>query len=221
MFYLLIAIVLMTLSTTLVNSKFQKYSQIPVDSKVTGAETARKILDYNGLQNIPIQAVNQGTLSDFYDPKERSVHLSPEVYNGRSIVSVAVAAHEVGHAIQHQANYKFLETRNKILPAAILGSNLGWTVLFIGVMTSWSKVVYIGAALVLLLALFQLVTLPVEFDASRRAAVMLQELSIVADDELDDVKSMLNAAAFTYVAALAGTLLQLMRYLSINRRQRN
>ena len=151
--YFILAIGLMMLSSTLVNSKFEKYRKIPVDSQLTGAETARAILDYNGLQNVTIQAVNAGTLSDFYDPRNRSVHLSPEVYNGRSIVSVAVAAHEVGHAIQHKTGYSFLTIRNLLLPAALLGSNLGWLVIIIGASAQLINVIYFGVALILLLAL--------------------------------------------------------------------
>jgi len=219
--YFILAIGLMILSSTLVNSKFEKYRKIPVDSQLTGAETARAILDYNGLQNVSIQAVNAGTLSDFYDPKNRSVHLSPEVYNGCSIVSVAVAAHEVGHAIQHKTGYRFLEIRNLLLPAALIGSNLGWLVIIIGASAQLINVIYFGVALILLLALFQLITLPVEFDASKRAGVMLKELNIVASDELDDVKSMLNAAAFTYVAALITTFLYMFHYIGMGRKSRN
>ncbi len=221
MFYYLLAFLIMTIATTGVQSKFAKYRLVPVDSGISGQETARRILDYNGLTNVTIQPVDQGVLSDFYDPKSKSVHLSPDVYSGHSIVSVAVAAHEVGHAIQHQAKYGYLALRNNLLPVAILGSNLGWIALFIGFIANFEPVFYVGVGLVLLLALFQLVTLPVELDASKRAAVMLKELKIVRDDELPDVKSMLNAAAFTYIAALLSTVLQLLRFVSMNKRQNN
>lgn len=217
--YLLLAMGIMLLSSSLVTSKFNKYRNVPVDSQMTGYETARKILDFNGLQDVTIERVNHGTLSDFYDPRKRSVHLSPDVYNGSSIVSVAVAAHEVGHAIQHSKNYGFLALRNKMLPAAMLGTNLGWTILFISFITRMNSLFYVGVGLVVALALFQLVTLPVELDASKRAAVMLTSLNIVDEDEIADVKSMLNAAAFTYIAAFLSTVLQLLRFVAMNNRR--
>ena len=219
--YILLATALMALSSFLISSRYQKYRNVLIDSQITGFEAARLILNHNGLANVRIEAVPSGTLSDFYDPKQRSVHLSPEVYNGRSIASVAVAAHEVGHAIQHQESYGFLALRNRLLPGAIIGSKLGWGVLFFGLLTEISSLFTLGIFLIALVALFQLVTLPVELDASRRAAVQLVELNIVHPDEVVDVKSMLNAAAFTYIAALITTLLQMLRFISIRNSRRD
>ncbi len=203
-----------------VQRAYQKYKRIENEKNISGADVARQILDANGLYDVNVEVAQGGILSDHYDPTKHVVRLSPDIYYNRSIASLAVAAHEVGHAIQHKEQYGFIAIRNKLLPAAQIASKLGWLTLFLGLFFLYITPVllYIGIIMLVVIALFQLVTLPLEFNASSRALVQLQQASFVNEDEIDDCRSMLRAAAFTYVAALLSTIAQILRMVLIARR---
>ena len=198
----------------LVNSSYNKYKSINNNSKITGKEVARKILDANGLSNIKVREVS-GNLTDHYDPTKKQVNLSTDIYRDSSIASLAVAAHECGHAIQDKVGYTFLKIRHKLVPTVNLCSKLGYVVIVIGLLFSFFEIAMIGLILLCAMLLFQLVTLPVEFNASKRALEELRMLNLTDDMGHSGVKRMLTAAAMTYVASLASTLLQLLRMLLI------
>jgi Zn-dependent membrane protease YugP len=194
---------------------FGKYSQVAVDSGMTGAEAARRILDQAGLQNVPVEAV-PGRLSDHYDPSKHALFLSADNYYGRSVAAVGVAAHESGHALQHQAAYGLLAVRTAIVPA-VQFANYAWMgILLIGwIFAAQHYALIIDAAVVIfsIMTLFQLVTLPVEYDASRRAKEQLFRLGLVHEHERAGAAKVLDAAALTYVAALVSTILQLLFFI--------
>lgn len=208
-----------------VQTAYHKYKQIPNQHGLTGETVARKILDMNGLSHIRVEVANGGSLSDHYDPVHHVVRLSPDIFYNTSIASLSVAAHEVGHAIQHKEHYGAIGLRNRLLPMANIASRLGWAVLILGLFlfASTPVILYIGIALICVILLFQVVTLPVEFNASSRAVKQLSMYGMMSDSERIDVKGMLNAAAFTYVAAVLSTLAQILRILLIvlGRRDRN
>lgn len=193
-----------------VNNSYNKYKYQSLQKRTTGAEVARKILDKNGLENIKIVEI-KGNLTDHYDPSKKVVSLSSDIYNGDTIAAASVAAHECGHAIQHKNGYLFLKIRSAIVPFVNFSTKIGYLVVIIGIIFGFSKLAIIGLILLLAMLLFQLVTLPVEFDASKRAKQQLTSLNIINDNELSDSKTMLNAAALTYVASLITTLLQILR----------
>lgn len=214
----IVAIVLVLWSQSKVQGAYKHFSTVRTENHLTGAAVARAILDRNGLGGVQVQISQNGLLSDHFDPRTNIVNLSPKVYNEDSIASVAVAAHEVGHAIQFAENYSFIGIRNKLLPVAIVSGNLAWGVIIFGLLLRISPVLYIGIAMLGVIALFQLVTLPVEFDASGRALRILSSEGFITDDESADAKAMLRAAAFTYVAALLATLLQIFRLVLLSGR---
>jgi Zn-dependent membrane protease YugP len=186
---------------------------------VTGAEAARRILDTEGLQTVPVE-VTKGVLSDHYDPRSRKLMLSEGVYNGRSVAAVAIAAHEAGHAMQHQQSYAPLKARTAIVPAVSIGSNLGFFVLIAGVMLGSIIMGWVGVALFGLATLFALVTLPVEFNASSRAKLALVQAGIVdggvaGGQESQGVDKVLGAAAWTYVAGFLASLLSLLYWVML------
>jgi Zn-dependent membrane protease YugP len=197
-----------------VKSTFAKNLEVPVANGMTGAQIARRILDANGLDEVPIEET-PGTLSDHYDPRNRSVHLSPEVYRGVSVASTAVGAHEVGHAIQHAKSYSFFQFRSALFPAVSFASRIWMLFLFGGIILGTLGLVWVGVALYAVAVLFQLVTLPVEFDASNRAKQQLSDLGLVASPEAAGVKSTLTAAAWTYVAGALASVAMLLYYLSM------
>ena len=197
-----------------VNSSYSKYKRVKSEKGIAGKDIARKILDQNGLHHVAVREV-AGTLTDHYDPTNKTVNLSTDIYKDSSIASVAVAAHECGHAIQDQEGYKFLRIRHSIVPTVNLCSKLGYLVIFIGFLFGYFEVAIIGFILLCAILVFQLVTLPVEFNASSRAKKELKKLNLVDERGSDGVASMLSAAAMTYVASLASTLLQLLRMLLI------
>lgn len=207
----------------------QVYNQYKAKSnarKMTGKDVARMILDASGLPEISVEVSRGGSLSDHYDPVHGVVHLSSDIYYNTSIASISVAAHEVGHAIQHKEHYGFIALRNRILPIANIASQLGWIVLVIGLFmfASTPVILYIGLSLIFVILLFQILTLPIEFNASDRAIKNLQSYQLISDNETDDVKRMLKAAAFTYVAAVLSTLAQILRILLMilgNQRRNN
>ena len=193
-------------------SAFNKYSQVRSASGRSGAEAARIILDREGLQNVKIERAN-GFLSDHYNPLTRSLSLSEAVYDSRSIAAIGVATHEAGHAVQHARNYAPMWLRSTLVPTANIGSSIGYFVMLIGLMLQASNMVLVGAVLFSMVLLFQIVTLPVEFDASARAKKLVVEYGIVTSSERQGIDRVLNAAALTYVAAAFSTLLTLLYFL--------
>ena len=193
-----------------VNNSYNKYKYQSLRKRTTGKDVAREILDRNGLQNIKIVEV-KGNLTDHYDPKKKVVSLSSDIYNGDTIAAASVAAHECGHAIQHKEGYFFIKVRSAIVPFVNFSTKIGYLVLMIGIIFGFLKLSLIGIMLLVAMLFFQLVTLPVEFNASNRAKKQLVDLNVVTNDELDDSNTMLRAAALTYVASLITTLLQILR----------
>jgi uncharacterized protein len=191
---------------------YGKYSQVGVDNRMTGAEAARVILDQAGLANVPVEEI-PGQLSDHYDPRKRALFLSSDNFSGQSVAAVGVAAHEAGHALQHQAAYGLFTVRQAIAPAVQFADWTWYIVLVIGFLIHASGLVMLGIALFSAVTLFQLVTLPVEFDASHRAKEQLFRLGLVHEHEREGVARVLNAAALTYVAALVTSVMQLLYFL--------
>jgi Zn-dependent membrane protease YugP len=217
-FLLFGAMILVMWSQSKVSGKYEQYSRIAANTHYTGAQIAAMILKRKGIYDVQVE-MGQGMLSDHYDPKAKIVRLSPDVYNNNSIAALSIAAHEVGHAIQHAENYGGIALRNAILPAAIVSGHLAWVVIFIGLFT-FDAIFFTGIAMLGVIALFQTVTLPVEFNASTRALELLTNMGLLNADEKPYAKDMLSAAAFTYVAALIATLAQIMRLLLIRGRRR-
>jgi len=196
---------------------YNKYVRVGVRSGQSGAQAAREILDHAGLTNVPVQEIG-GRLTDHYDPVKKALFLSAENYEGRSIASVGVAAHETGHALQHQAAYAPLKFRMMLVPITNFASMAWMGILLLGIFVPFfSKFIWVAIAIFAILTLFQLVTLPVEFDASRRAKEQLFRLGLVQPDERAGVSQVLSAAAMTYVAALVTAVFQLLRLLMIAR----
>ncbi len=224
MILLIPALILAAYAQAKVQSTYAKYSEVRSASNRTGREIAQTILAANGLSDIQVQP-GQGFLSDHYDPAHKTIQLSPHNYDQPSVAAVAVAAHECGHAIQHAHNYAPLTMRTAIFPLANIGTNLAWVFIIAGFIFANRLSVFgvglldIGIFLFTFGVIFQLITLPVEFDASRRAVVELNRLGLVAPDEQRGAKKVLDAAALTYVAAAAAAVLQLVRLLLIRDRR--
>ena len=194
---------------------YGKYSKVRVDSGMTGAEAAREILDHAGLRNVPVEEI-PGHLSDHYDPTKRALFLSSENYRGQSVAAVGVAAHESGHALQHQAAYALFNFRMAIVPITQFASYAWMVILFVGwifARNHYGAVLMIAVVIFAIMTLFQLVTLPVEYDASRRAKEQLFRLGLVHEHERAGVAKVLDAAALTYVAALVTTVMQLLYFI--------
>ena len=203
-----------------VNSTFKKYSQIPSTSGFTVADAARRILDANGLTHVRIEHVN-GKLTDHYDPKAEVIRLSDSVYDNRSAAAIGVAAHEAGHAVQHAEGYFPLVVRNAIIPVCNIGSNLAMPLIIIGLVLDMFGLCTIGILAFSLSTVFQLITLPVEFNASNRALAALSSSGRFTEEDLGNAKKTLRAAALTYVAALAVSLANLLRLIIlVNGRRR-
>ncbi|WP_423798944.1 zinc metallopeptidase [Neobacillus sp. SAB-20_R2A] len=197
-----------------VKSTFTKYSRVSTSTYRRGAEVAREILNANGLYNVAVEE-GRGFLSDHYDPRSKTVRLSPENYHGHSIASAAVAAHECGHAIQDAQGYAFLRFRHALVPVANLGSNASWILIMIGIFAHLSGMLLLGIICMAAAVLFQIVTLPVEFNASSRAMNQIASLRLVGSGEEREARKVLNAAALTYVAAAAVAVLELLRLVLI------
>ena len=214
--------ILSLIASAKVNSTFQKYARVRSMSGLTGAQVARRILDRNGLSEIPVEHVS-GNLSDHYDPSSRVLRLSDSTYNSPSVAAIGVAAHECGHAIQHKESYGPLKLRTAIVSAANIGSRLGMPIILLGLVFGGggSVLVNIGIWVFSLAVLFQIITLPVEFNASNRALAMLDDYGILGQDEKRKAKSVLSAAAMTYVAAAAASILQLLRLMILFGGRRN
>jgi Zn-dependent membrane protease YugP len=200
---------------------YGKYSQIDIESGQTGAEAAREILDQAGLNNVPVEEV-PGQLSDHYDPTKRALFLSSDNYHGRSIAAVGVAAHEAGHALQHQQSWSLFDMRMALVPVTQFASMLWMGVFFLGFFLHIiPHAALIAVGIFTVLTLFQLVTLPVEFDASKRAKEQLFRLGMVRPNEREGVSKVLDAAALTYVAALVGTVMELLYFITAARDNRS
>lgn len=197
-----------------VQSTYRHYAQVPTQRHMSGEDIARYMLDQNGLHDIPILSID-GQLSDHYDPRAREVRLSHDVFYGTSVASLGIAAHEVGHAIQHAQGYSPLHLRNLVIPMTSFSSYLYLPLLLLGMIFSIPSLVEIGIILFSAIVLFQLITLPVEFNASRRAIATLGGDGILTVEELSGAKAVLGAAALTYVAAAVTAILQLIRLIII------
>ncbi len=195
-----------------VQSTYAQYSQVPISNGLTGAQVAQEILRRNGLSSVEIERT-EGVLSDHYDPRTRTLSLSSDVHDGMSVASAGVAAHETGHAIQHARQYAPLALRSAMVPTVQFGSWLAWPLFIIGFLFHSGTMVQLGILVFTAFVAFTVVTLPVEFDASARAMRALREEGLVTSDELRGVRSVLTAAALTYVAAAAMAILQLARML--------
>ncbi|WP_425540223.1 zinc metallopeptidase [Microaceticoccus formicicus] len=216
---MIIAIAISAFAQMRVTSTFNKYLKVRNSTGIQGFEVARRILDSQGLYDIPVEMV-PGTLSDHYDPRSRAVRLSKEVYAGDSIASVSVAAHEVGHAIQHATGYAPLNFRSILAPVAAFSGNIVWILVMMGLILSMPFLINIGIYLFLAVLLFQIITLPVEFNASKRALAQL-ESGYISSEEIQASKKVLGAAAMTYVAATLVSVLQLLRLLALSNRRRD
>jgi len=203
-----------------VSSAYHRASRIGTHSGITGAQAAATVLDTAGLHSVGIEDI-PGQLTDHYDPHAKVLRLSPDVYEGNSIASVGIAAHEAGHAIQDARRYTPLILRNAAVPLANFGSGAGWIILILGFALQMTGLIWIGIAVFSMTVLFQLVNLPVEFDASRRAKEQLLRMGLVRSQESGAVSQVLNAAAMTYVAALVSSVMQLLQFFLLAREQRD
>lgn len=217
MIILLPALIISIWAQIKVKSSFAKYSSVRSMNGYTGSQVARMILDAYGMFHIPINCIG-GNLTDHYDPRNKTVNLSQEVYNSTSIASIGVAAHEIGHAIQHQEGYVPIKIRMALVPIANFGSQAAWGLFFLGIIFSMEPLVNIGIILFSAAVLFQLVTLPVEFNASNRALKVLGSKNILYGEELKGAKNVLVAAGLTYVAAAVTAIAQLLRLIAIKNR---
>lgn len=217
--FMLPGLFLMLWAQSKVKGSYRKFSQVPNSAGVTGAQAARRVLDSEGLQSVGIEHI-KGELSDHYDPRTRILRLSDGVYGTKSIAAAAIAAHEAGHAIQHAKGYAPLKARTAIVPVVNIGSNLGYIVLIVGVIAGSFELGLIGVILFAMATVFALITLPVEFDASARAKQALVSTGLIdggvgGGQESKGVATVLNAAAWTYVAGFAASLLTLLYYVML------
>lgn len=205
-----VGLILSLLAQAKVKSTFAKYERVRSMSGMTGAQAAERILHSAGIYDVSIARV-QGSLTDHYDPRSKTLRLSDSTYGSSSVAAVGVAAHECGHAIQHQQRYAPLGLRSALVPAANLGSTLAWPIFLVGLIASLPFLTTAGIVLFSLAVLFQLITLPVEINASRRAVQLVESSGVLGSSESSGVRKVLTAAALTYVASLAASILQLLR----------
>ncbi len=219
--YILVIImaILCMVASARVSSVYKKYAKVRSMSGLTGAQAAMEILRRNGITDVTVQLVG-GNLTDHYDPRNRTVNLSDATYGSNSVAAVGVAAHECGHVLQHYNGYLPLKIRTAIVPAANIGSKAGIPLLILGMFLSFRPLITLGILVFSLAVLFQVVTLPVEFNASSRALVMLEDYGILGHEEVSASRKVLNAAAMTYVASAASAVLQLLRLIMLNNRRR-
>ena len=215
-YYLLtiIAFLLTITAQIFVNSNYSKTRKIKNKNNLTGEQVARTILDKNGLRNVQIEEVGT-TLGDHYDPRSKTIRLSSDIYHNTSIASASVAAHECGHAIQDKEDYTFLRIRHALIPLVSFSSYAGYIAIVIGCIFSSMNLIWLGILMEIVILLFQLITLPVEFNASSRALKNIEELNILEKSELKYSRKMLKAAAMTYVASVAAAVLEILRLLLI------
>lgn len=213
--FMLPAFLIMMLAQWYVNSAYNKWSRVPTRSRITGAQAATRLIQAGGLYGVRVEGT-QGNLTDHYDPRTKVLSLSQGVYQNDSVAAVAVAAHELGHAIQDQEGYFPLRLRAAMVPAVNIGSYLGWILIFIGILLRFTQLAWVGVAIFALGALFALATLPVEFNASVRAKRLLVESGLISGPEEEHgMNHVLNAAALTYVAALVTAVLQLLYWVTL------
>ena len=214
---LLVASILVTIGAQiLIKHRYKKYSEVVNSKGLSGVEVAQEILRKNNIDDVYV-VETRGYLSDHYDPGQKVVRLSSEVFHGKSISAASIAAHEVGHAIQHKEGNVFINIRKFIFPLVSISSKLGYVIILIGLFAGMLKLFYIGILMLFVILFFQLVTLPVEFDASRRALVNLEKYNLLSKDEKSGAFKVLGAAALTYVAGLATSLMEIVRLLLIAR----
>ena len=221
MILLVIGTVLSLMASAGVNSTFSKYSRVRSTTGMTGGEAARRLLQSQGIYDVSVRAVS-GNLTDHYDPRTKTVNLSDSVFGSPSVAAIGVAAHECGHAIQDNLGYVPLRMRAAFVPVANFGSKLSWPLILIGLFIGMTPFIEVGIWMFVLAVLFQLITLPVEFNASSRAVRLVDQLGILSGQEVSQTKSVLGAAAMTYVAAAAASVLQLLRLVILfggNRRR--
>lgn len=210
----LIGFLITLVAQIFVSSSYKKYKKINTKSGLQGFEVARRILDMNGLNNVDI-VETKGELTDHYDPERKVVRLSSDIYHGSTIASSSVAAHECGHAVQDKEGYFFLRLRASLVPIVNISSKVGYIAIVIGLIFGAMKLAWLGIFLELAILFFQLITLPVEFNASKRAAEYLKKEALIEEKEQSGSKKMLNAAALTYVASVVSTLLEIFRLVLI------
>jgi Zn-dependent membrane protease YugP len=210
--YFIILLIVPIWANMKVKSTYKKYSRVPSESGLTGAEVARGILDRNGLQHVAVEPF-RGMLSDHYDPRSKTVRLSESNYYGHSVAGAAVAAHEVGHAIQDKEGYAPLRIRHALVPVANIGSNFSFILILAGMLMQAANLFFLGIVFMAAAVIFQIVTLPVEFNASSRAMDQIAATGMIRSDEQKGARKVLNAAALTYVAAALVALLELMRFV--------
>lgn len=214
---LVILIILIPLIAQIgVSGNYRKYKKVKNTKELTGYDVARKILDENGLGDIYIVETT-GELTDHYDPTKKVVRLSSDIYHGKTVAAMSVAAHECGHAVQDKDGYTFMRIRSAIFPIVNVATSISYWIILLGFLFELLDLIYIGIALTCLGLLFQIVTLPVEFDASKRAGVFLKEYNLATEDESKGVKKMLGAAAMTYVAGVLASALQILRLILVAR----
>lgn len=218
-FLVLIGFLLASFASMGVQSAFNKYSKVKSIRHYTGKDAARKILDENGLYNIRVENIS-GNLTDHFDPSANAIRLSDSTYNSDSVAAIGVAAHEAGHAVQHAVGYTPIRIRNSIVPAVNLCSTLAMPLFIIGLLLGMVNLANVGIILFSAALVFQLVTLPVEFDASRRAIKILDSSAMLDEDELSGAKKVLRAAAMTYVAAVLASALQILRLVLLSNSRR-
>ena len=209
----LIGAIICMIASARVRTTYNKYARYASASGMTGAQAADQILRAAGIYDVQIRRVS-GSLTDHYDPRNKTLNLSDSVYGSRSVAAVGVAAHECGHAIQDKDNYKPMRIRSKLVPTVNICTRIGYLAILIGIIFSYT-LIEIGIILLLSMLVFQLITLPVEFNASKRALIQLEDLNLIDKEEKKSTQKMLSAAAFTYVAALLSTLLEILRYVLI------
>ena len=209
----LLALILPIIASININMTYKKYKKVNNSKKLTGFDVARKILDENGLNNMYIVEV-RGNLTDHYDPRQKVVRLSSEIFHGETIAAAAVAAHECGHAIQDKEGYTWMKIRSAIYPIVNFGTSIAYILFFISIILQIADLLLLGIAIIILGLVFQIVTLPVEFDASNRALKLLEKYKLVTTEEHKGSKKVLSAAAMTYVAAVLSSLLDLIRLLN-------
>ena len=216
---ILLVVLLPVIAQLKVKSAYNKYSKVENSGNLTGKDVARMILDKNGLENVTISQIS-GDLTDHYSPKEKHINLSTKIYNDTSIASLAVAAHECGHAIQDKENYGFLRFRSAMVPVVNITSRIASIFILIGFISQIFDLLTIGILLLMVGLVFQFITLPVEFDASNRARLQLQSCGLITDTDIKGTKKVLSAAALTYVAGFLATALQILRLVLISRNRR-
>lgn len=216
--WLIPAIIFSMIASSLVKSTFKKYSKIAASRGMTGSDVAQRILQRNGVNQVRIERV-RGSMTDHFDPRSNVLRLSETVHSSNSIAALGVAAHEAGHAIQHNDGYAPIKVRNAIVPVVNFGSKLAFPLILIGLFANFGFLIYVGIVAYTGAVAFQLITLPVEFDASKRAIEVLEDGAYLTDEEMGGARKVLRAAAMTYVAAALAAVLQLLRLLSLARRR--